>query len=91
MSIKDFLCGDTVKIRWINSGITPTTIIAATYTGSETLVDSGTMVSSGNGHYYFLHTIPNTPGYYVAQTLATISSKPYKNRSQYRAVLKDVN
>ena len=91
MSIKDFLCGDTVKIRWINSGITPTTIIAATYTGSETLVDSGAMVSSGNGHYYFLHTIPNTPGYYVAQTLATISSKPYKNRSQYRAVLKDVN
>mgnify|MGYP001613287556 CR=1 FL=1 len=91
MSIQDFLCGDTVKIRWINSGITPTTIIATAYTGAETLVDSGAMVSSGNGHYYFLHTIPNTPGYYVAQTLATISSKPYKNRSQYRAVLKDVN
>lgn len=91
MSTQDFLCGDTIKIRWINSGVTPTTLIAAAYTGSETIVDSAAMVSSGDGHYYHLHTVPNTPGYYVAQTLATISGKPYKNRTAYRAVLKDVN
>lgn len=91
MSTQDLLCGDTVKIRWINSGITPTAIIGAVYTGSETIVDSAVMVSSGNGHYYHLHTVPNTPGYYVAQTLATISTKPYKNRLAYRAVLMDVN
>jgi hypothetical protein len=91
MSTQDFLCGDTIKVRWINSGVTPTTLIGAVYTGSETLVDSSAMVSSGDGHYYHLHTVPNTPGYYVAQTLATISGKPYKNRTAYRAVLKDVN
>ena len=91
MSTKDFLCGDTIKIRWINSGVTPTTLIAATYTGSETIIDSAAMVGSGDGHYYHLHTVPSTPGYYVAQTLATISGKPYKNRTAYRAVLKDVN
>lgn len=91
MSTQDFLCGDTIKIRWVNSGVTPSAIIAAAYTGSETIVDSATMVSSGDGHYYHLHTIPNTPGYYVAQTLATISGKPYKNRTAYRAVLMDVN
>lgn len=91
MSAQDFLCGDTVKIRWINSGVTPTTIIAAAYTGSETMIDSAAMVSSGNGHYYHLHTIPDSPGYYVAQTLATVSGKPYKNRERYRAVIKDVN
>lgn len=91
MSTQDFLCGDTIKVRWINSGVTPTAIIGAVYTGSETLVDSAAMVSSGDGHYYHLHTIPNTPGYYVAQTLATISGRPYKNRTPYRAVLMDVN
>ena len=91
MSTQDFLCGDTIKLRWINSGVTPTTLIAAAYTGSETIVDSAAMVSSGDGHYYHLHTVPNTPGYYVAQTLATISGKPYKNRTAYRAVLMDVN
>ena len=91
MSIQDFLCGDTVKVRWINSGVTPSTIVAAAYTGSETIVDSGAMTSSGSGLYYFLHTIPDTPGYYVVQTLATISGKPYKNRTAYRAVIKDVN
>ncbi|MHB1099293.1 MAG: hypothetical protein ACYCZR_07030 [Burkholderiales bacterium] len=91
MSTQDLLCGDTVKIRWINSGVTPTTLIGAVYTGSETIVDSAAMVSSGDGHYYHLHTVPNTPGYYVAQTLATISGKPYKNRAAYRAVIRDVN
>jgi len=91
MSTQDFLCGDTVKIRWVNSGVTPSAIIATAFDGAEALVDSGTMISSGDGHYYHLHTIPNTPGYYVAQTLATIAGKPYKNRTPYRAVIKDVN
>lgn len=91
MSVQDFLCGDTVKIRWVNSGVTPITIVAATFTGSETIVDSGAMTSSGDGHYYYLHTVPDTPGIYVSQTLADISGKPYKNRTVYRAVLKDVN
>lgn len=93
MSTQDFLCGDTVKIRWINSGVTPSTIVGAVYTGSETIVDSAAMVESGSGlgHYYHLHTVPSTPGYYVAQTLATISGKPYKNRLPFRAVIMDVN
>ena len=91
MSVQDLLCGDTVKVSWINSGTTPTTIIAAVYTGSETIVDSAVMVSSGDGHYYYLHTVPNVPGYYVAQTIATISGRPFKNRTKYRAVIQDVN
>lgn len=91
MSVQDFLCGNTFKITWINTGVTPTTIVAATYTGSETIIDSGTMTSSGNGHYFYLHTVPNTPGYYVTESIATISGKQYKNRTKYRAVITDVN
>lgn len=93
MSVQDFLCGDTIKIRWVNSGvvITSLAVTASVFTGSETVVDSALMVDSGNGHFYHLHTIPDSPGNYVAQTLASISGKPYKNRTPYRAVLKDVN
>lgn len=91
MSTKDFLCGNTVKVRWINSGTTPSSISAVAYTGSDTLIDSGAMVSSGAGLYYHWHSVPNTPGYYVVETQALISGKTFKNRFQYRAVLKDVN
>lgn len=91
MSTRDFLCGDTVKMKWVNSGVSPSAIIAAVYNGSGAIVDSAAMVSSGDGHYYHLHTIPDTPGYYVAQTIATVVGKPYKNRTPYRALLMDVN
>ena len=93
MSTKHFLCGDTLKVRWVNSGVSPSVITAKVYDGTEAVVDSSAMVESGSGlgHYYHLHTVPNTPGWYVAETIATIVGKPYKNRERYRAVLLDVN
>ena len=91
MSVKEFLCGNTIKVRWVNSGVTPSAITARCYTGSETVVDSAAMVSSGAGFYYHLHTVPDTPGFYTLESLATINSKPFKNREIYQAVLKDVN
>jgi hypothetical protein len=36
--IKKVLIGNTVEITWINSGITPTSIVAAVYTGSLLIV-----------------------------------------------------
>ena len=89
--ILETLIGDTIQIIWVDSGVTPTALVAAVYTGSETLVDSGAMVSSGNGHFFKLHTVPSTPGYYVAETLATIDGFPYKRRRKYRAVLEEVD
>jgi len=89
--MKKHLIGDTIQITWVNSGITPSDLYCATYTGSETLVDSGTMVSSGNGHYYHDHTISSLEGYYVSETLATINGKPYKNRIKFKAVTGEVD
>jgi len=80
------LIGDTIKITWVNSGVTPSAIYSAVYNGSETLVNSVAMTSSGNGHYFSLYTIVNTPGFFVAETYATVSSKPYKNRIRFKAV-----
>ena len=80
------LIGDTLKVTWVHSGTTPTSIHAAIYDGSETLVNSMSMTSSGNGHYYSLYTLVDSLGYFVAETLATISGKPYKNRMKFKAV-----
>ena len=86
MSLKKHLIGDTIQVTMVNSGVTPSAINCAVYNGDETLVDSGSMTSSGNGHYFFDHTIVNTEGFYVAETLATINSKPYKNRIRFKAI-----
>jgi len=89
--MKQHLIGDTIKVTWINSGVTPTSLICTVYTGSETLVDSGAMTSSGNGHYYFNHTVSSLQGFYVAETLASINGDPYKRRVKFKAVLDEVD
>lgn len=86
MSADSYLIGDTVKLTWVNSGVTPSAISGALYNGSDTLVSSAAMTSSGNGHYYLDITVPNSLGFYVAETLATVNSLPYKNRIKFRAV-----
>lgn len=83
--IKKRLIGDTLQVTWVNSGFTPTSIHTAIYDGSETLVNSLTMTDSGNGHYFSLYTLPNSTGFYVAETVAIISGKPYKNRTKFKA------
>lgn len=90
MSAKKHLIGDTIQITMINSGVTPTSAVASVFDKGETLVGSGAMVSSGNGHYYYDFTVPNTQGFYVAETLVMINSKPYKNRRRFQAVRGEV-
>ena len=91
--IVEVLIGDTVQITWVNSGVTPSPIIATIFTGSETAIDSGTMTESGTGNGFFFRdfTIPNTPGFYVAETLATIGGSPYKRRIKMHAVRGEVD
>ncbi len=90
-NIQKKLVGDTIEISWVSSGVSPSDIYCAVYNGSETLVDSATMISSGNGHYYHLHTIPNSEGFYVAETLATVSTKPYGRRIKFKAIKGEVD
>jgi len=85
------LVGDTFQVTWVNSGVTPTSLVAAVYNGSETMIDSGTMTSSGNGHYYYDHTVSSSAGFYVAETVATINSAPYKRRIRFKAVNGEVD
>lgn len=89
----EFLIGDTMTVTWINSGVTPSSIRYSVFDGAnpESSVDSATMQNSGNGHYYAWHTVPDTPGLYVVETLAQVGGNPFKRRIPYRAVLGEVD
>lgn len=90
--MKDELIGDTLKATWVNSSNSPSSLICRVYNGNEVLVDSASMVDSGDGfHYYHNHTVPDTPGFYVVDMLATIGGKPYKRRIKYRAITDEVD
>lgn len=92
------LAGDTRAYTWINSGVTPTSIIHAVYlrdatwpgSGTELLVSSKAGVSSGNGHYYSLVQVA-TPGMYLSEWNATIDSNSYKERLIFQADAKGVD
>lgn len=89
-SVKKILVGDTFKMTWISSGTTASVISAAVFTGSETLISSGTGTSSGNGHYWRTSLI-NTPGYYVQEWKATIAGNQQKRRQRFKVVLNEVD
>lgn len=75
-----YIFGDTKTFTWISSGQTASPMTIALINGDETVVSCGTMTGSGNGHYFLAVTLPTTPGFYVSEYLATISSKIYKKR-----------
>lgn len=90
--MKEFLVGDTIKLTWVSSDAAPSSIHYAVYDGSETLVDSDAMVSSGSGHYYGFFTIPDSGGlYYVAEAAATVGGKPFRRRVKFKAVTDEVD
>ncbi len=90
MALKRIQVGDTFKAFWISSGTTPSVITASIITGSETVISSGSGVSSGNGHFYRTFSV-NTPGYYVSQWTATIAGSPYKRKTRFKAILGEVD
>ena len=76
--------GSTLKIVVVDSGKTADSAVFTILSGTETVVDTGTLTSSGNGHYYALYTTPSTPGYYVARTTFTVGGKPYVNAKPFQ-------
>lgn len=85
--IKKIPKGDTVQITWTDSSITAAdSADYSIYSGSETIVNTGTLTSSGSGHYYANFTIPNSYsyGFYVAETLVTVGGYPYKRRVNFK-------
>lgn len=89
--IDDYLIGDTIQFTWISSGVAPSDLYCTVMDGDETSVDSATMASSGNGHYYHHHTVTNTPGYYVGRMVANINGDPFIRTKRFRGVTEEVD
>jgi len=84
--IKELLPGDTLRYRWISSGTAPSSFSYLVLDWTETIVDTGTLVSSGAGHFYANYTVPDSEGYYVFKSTVTINSNPYKRSTRFRVI-----
>jgi len=86
MSIKEILPGDTFKYQWISSGTTPSSATYEVLDWNETLVGSGALTSSGDGHYFIDYTSQTSEGFYVFKSTVTISAKPYIRALRFRVI-----
>ena len=83
--------GSTIKQTWTNSGAAPSLILSTLLDSSGSLVSSVAGVSSGNGHYFALHDLPNTRAWYLNKWYAVIDARTYINMDVYvRAVIPEV-
>lgn len=82
--MREYALGDTVVFTWVNSGVSMSPFLAV-YDGNETLVNSITMTSSGNGHYFGLYTTTSL-GYYVGKMQGTLNAKPYVRPRRFKVV-----
>lgn len=81
----EVIAGTTIRTTWVSSGVAASPICSALLTGSETVVHSVAAVDSGNGHYYAVHPVPSSGGWYVNRWLASIGVNTYENRQLVRA------
>jgi hypothetical protein len=85
------IAGTTLKTTFLSPGATANPISSTLLSGSGTLVNSVTAVDSGGGHYYALHLLPTTPGWYTNVWWATIDARTYTDRQFVRARLPEVD
>ena len=83
--------GTTREFYWVNSGVTPSEIYFNLIDGAESVVNSASMVSSGNGHYYYNQTLPTSAGFWIGMIHATINTKPYIKKIAFRTILNEVD
>lgn len=83
--VVEMVAGSTIKLTWVNSGVTPSSIQSRLIDGTETIVSTVAGTSSGNGFYYGLHTIPNSDAWYVNEWFAYIGTNTYVSRQLVHA------
>jgi len=88
--LKKVLIGNTVKMTWVNSGTTASPISVSVLDNTDISVNSIAMTDSGNGHYFADVVVPNSVGYYVAETTAVVSGNTYKNRMKFKTITCEV-
>lgn len=89
--IVEVVAGSTVKLTWVSSGATASPIVSALIDKTDTAVSSVTATSSGNGHYYALHTMPDSSQWFVNRWFATVNANTYVSQQLVKAERLRVN
>lgn len=85
MNVIEKIAGTTLTQTLVNSGAVIAPLSFQLLSGSETLINSTAAISSGNGLYYGLHTLPASEAWYVGQAIAVINANTYVARQLIRA------
>lgn len=84
--VVEVIAGTTLRATYVSSGIAVPVLSSALLSGSETLVNSVAAVSSGNGFFFALNPIPNSPHmpWLVNEWIGVIASNTYVDRQLVR-------
>lgn len=84
--VVEVIAGTTLRATYVSSGIAVPVLSSALLSGSETLVNSVAAVSSGNGFFFALNPIPNSPHmpWLVNEWIGVIASNTYIDRQLVR-------
>jgi hypothetical protein len=89
--VTEVIGGTTLRATWISSGTTVSSVYSTLLSGSESIVNTATPVDSGDGHFFAIHPIPTTPGWYVNEWIALIAANTYVDRQFIRAIRPEVD
>jgi hypothetical protein len=85
------LAGTTIKVTFVNTGNTAVVISSALYDTNENMVDSIEGISSGNGMYFAVHLLPNSPQWLVNEWNAYIGVNSFRERQFVRVRAMEVD
>lgn len=74
--IREFV-GSTLRATFVCSGATVSPLWSNLIDRAGAVVSSAAAVSSGNGHYYTQHSLPNSAQWMVAKWSGVIDSSTY--------------
>lgn len=78
--IRDLIADGAAKLTWINSGAVPGALWSTIIDRNEVLVSSRSAQSSGNGHFYAVHQLPNSGNQWmVNRWFAVLNGNTYSN------------
>lgn len=89
--VTELIAGTTLRATWVSSGTTPSGITSILRDRSETIVNTATPVDSGNGLWYAVHPLPNTPGWFVNEWRSVMASNTYSDRQFIKAIYPEVD
>lgn len=85
--VREVVAGSAYRATWVSpTGAIPSQITSAIKNSSNTVINSLTPVSSGNGYFYCDHQLPNSAQPFINEWRAWINSYEFVGRAIVRAL-----